>query len=308
VIVLLAVALVAVTWWQSFPLGLTPREMAFEKHLQDYDGTPVGAITTADEWDVVCHMSGPGDVGALAQTSEAIARFLGHAVPITFGPDVHDQYLGQRRDALVFLKGHRIVDVVRHDAGEGAALKVPNACFRGDLVFRWAGDEPEGGLTIVLAAPVGKLGRLSGGPGRGTPLACAPAQPRRDAMSGAKMFKGFDLDLTPGPGGGNVVALVNAGISDNLGGGIGTFESCNIPWTVTYDEILYGISGNLEIHVGGQVHDVGPGDVMWLPAGTELAYVAKERATFFFAVSPTSKSKSGSSTVVHPAAKTRPIA
>ena len=119
-------------------------------------------------------------------------------------------------------------------------------------------------------------------------------------MSKAAMYRGNDLDLTVKDGsGGNVVATVNCAVSRTLGGGIGVFEDCNIPWTVTYDEILYGIEGRLEIHIGGAVHDVGPGDIMWLPAGTELAYVAKEPAKFFFAVAPVTKSKAGSSTVEH---------
>ena len=124
-------------------------------------------------------------------------------------------------------------------------------------------------------------------------------------MGEAAMFRGRGLDLTV-EGGGNVVALVNAARSDGLGGGVGVFENCRIPWTVTYDEILYGLEGSLEIHVGEDVHEMGPGDVMWLPAGTELAYVAGERARFFFAVAPCAKSKAGSSTVVHEPVPPRP--
>lgn len=119
-------------------------------------------------------------------------------------------------------------------------------------------------------------------------------------MSKAMMFRGNDLDLTVKDGkGGNVVATVNCAISDKLGGGIGVFENCNIPWTVTYDEILYGIEGTMEIHTAEGIHEVGPGDIMWLPAGTEMAYVATKPAKFFFAVAPVTASKAGSSTVAH---------
>ncbi len=126
-------------------------------------------------------------------------------------------------------------------------------------------------------------------------------------MSDAKMYRGDDLDLTVEDGsGGNVVATVNCAVSDKLGGGIGVFENCNIPWTVTYDEILYGIEGVMEIHTDEGIHEVGPGDIMWLPAGTEMAYVAKEPAKFFFAVVPVTKSKAGSSTVEHTPVPPRP--
>ena len=119
-------------------------------------------------------------------------------------------------------------------------------------------------------------------------------------MSKAMMFRGNDLDLTVKDGkGGNVVATVNCAVSDKLGGGIGVFENCNIPWTVTYYEILYGIEGVMEIHTAEGIHEVGPGDMMWLPAGTEIAYVATKPAKFFFAVAPVTASKAGSSTVAH---------
>ena len=119
-------------------------------------------------------------------------------------------------------------------------------------------------------------------------------------MGNAALYRGNAIDLTvPDGSGGNVVATVNAAVSRTLGGGIGVFENCNIPWTVTYDEIIYGIDGVLEIHTEEGIHEVGPGDIMWLPAGTELAYVAGEPARFFFAVSPVAKSKAGSSTERH---------
>lgn len=126
-------------------------------------------------------------------------------------------------------------------------------------------------------------------------------------MSKAMMFRGNDLDLTVKDGkGGNVVATINCAISDKLGGGIGVFENCNIPWTVTYDEILYGIEGVMEIHTAEGIHEVGPGDMMWLPAGTEMAYVATKPAKFFFAVAPVTASKAGSSTVAHPGVPPKP--
>jgi len=119
-------------------------------------------------------------------------------------------------------------------------------------------------------------------------------------MSDAKKYAGGSLDLTvAGGSGGNVVATVNCAVSQTLGGGIGVFENCNIPWTVTYDEILYGIEGTMEIHTAEGIHEVGPGDIMWLPAGTELAYVATAPAKFFFAVAPCTESKAGQSTVEH---------
>ena len=80
------------------------------------------------------------------------------------------------------------------------------------------------------------------------------------------------------------------------------FENCSIPWTVTYDEIIYGIDGELEIHTDEGRHRIGPGDIMWLPAGTRLTYVAREPARFFFAVASGDRVESGKQ---HPSPRPR---
>ena len=119
-------------------------------------------------------------------------------------------------------------------------------------------------------------------------------------MNDVKLFRGYGFDLTPGESGGNVIATVNGAVSQRLGGGIGVFENCSIPWTVTYDEILFGIDGTMRVVVADEVHEMGPGDILWLPEGTELIYEADKKATFFFAVSPAANSPSGAKTEVHP--------
>lgn len=91
----------------------------------------------------------------------------------------------------------------------------------------------------------------------------------------------------------SVLALVNVSNSDSLGAGIGIFDAgCNIPWTVTYDEVLFIHEGNFKLRVGEEVFNAGPGDTLWIPANTELVYDAPERVTFFYAVSPVSNSPS----------------
>ena len=126
-------------------------------------------------------------------------------------------------------------------------------------------------------------------------------------MSGARLFRGYDFDLTPGERGANVVAAVNGAVSKGLGGGIGVFENCSIPWTVTYDEILYGIDGTMRVIVAGEIHELGPGDILWLPAGTELVYEADAKSTFFFAVNPAANSPSGAKADAHPTVAPRKV-
>lgn len=116
-------------------------------------------------------------------------------------------------------------------------------------------------------------------------------------MSGVKkvqLFRKEDqrFDL-PNENKASVLALVNVSNSDTLGAGVGIFDAgCNIPWTVTYDEVLFIHDGKFKLRIGNDVFNAGPGDTLWIPANTELVYDAPERVTFFYAVSPVGNSPS----------------
>ncbi len=118
-------------------------------------------------------------------------------------------------------------------------------------------------------------------------------------MTDVKHFKIADLDLTPtvdGP----VIPVVNAGYSKELGAGIGVFENCSVPWTVTYDEVLFIKEGDFTLRVGDKAFHAGPGDILWIPKNTALIYEAKGRVTFFYAVHPVGLSPSTSQTASYP--------
>jgi ethanolamine utilization protein EutQ len=112
-------------------------------------------------------------------------------------------------------------------------------------------------------------------------------------MSEVQLFCKKDQDFTLGDLNATVNALVNVGNSSTLGGGIGVFGAgLNMEWTVTYDEILFIHDGQFELQVGDVKYQAGPGDVLWIPAGTALIYQAEKDVTFFYAVSPVDNSPS----------------
>ena len=63
-------------------------------------------------------------------------------------------------------------------------------------------------------------------------------------------------------------------------------ENIAYDWTVTYDEVLYVLEGELRVTVGDEAFDCEPGDFLWLPKGTALNYAADSRAVALFAVAP----------------------
>ena len=70
-----------------------------------------------------------------------------------------------------------------------------------------------------------------------------------------------------------------------MGTGICRFNNASIPWTITYDEVLTVIEGSLKLHANDEVHELGPLDSIWLPAGTELIYES-ENALVTYAAYP----------------------
>ena len=70
-----------------------------------------------------------------------------------------------------------------------------------------------------------------------------------------------------------------------LGCGWGRFSDARIPWTVKYDEMLTVFEGELTLHANGTPHVLGPKDSIWIPAGTELVYEARN-ALVHYAIHP----------------------
>jgi len=107
-------------------------------------------------------------------------------------------------------------------------------------------------------------------------------------MSGVVQFKRSDRVFEPygdDPAKASIARLVGPGLSASMGAGVARFDNCSIAWTVLYDELIVTLEGRFRLRVGETVHDTGPGDVLWVPAGTALHYEG-EGATVFYALHP----------------------
>jgi len=79
---------------------------------------------------------------------------------------------------------------------------------------------------------------------------------------------------------------VNTDISSTMACGVTEFEDTNLPWHVGYCEYLYCLDGTLKVHDSGTIHELRPGDAIWIPAGTDVLYECKGKVTVVFAVYP----------------------
>ena len=66
------------------------------------------------------------------------------------------------------------------------------------------------------------------------------------------------------------------------------FRDCDIPFTLWYDEvwICHSVETSFSIEVDSTDHFMQPGDMIWLPKGTQLRYKSRGTTTGFFAVTP----------------------
>lgn len=113
--------------------------------------------------------------------------------------------------------------------------------------------------------------------------------PASAAPAPACVFRAAERRLVPAvtPTGTTEIAReVNARVSPSLGAGIEYLEDAVVDWTVTYDEVLFIHEGRLTVEFDGRREECGPGDIVWLPSGTRLKYMARERVGFFYAVWP----------------------
>lgn len=82
-----------------------------------------------------------------------------------------------------------------------------------------------------------------------------------------------------------VAVVCGADGRTELGSGYVRMSGAEIPWTIKYDEVVLVIEGSLTIRTGGGDLVAQAGQSIWLPAGTELTYIADD-ALVFYAIHP----------------------
>jgi ethanolamine utilization protein EutQ len=110
-----------------------------------------------------------------------------------------------------------------------------------------------------------------------------------DDAGGPRVFRAAERRLIPAvtPSGSTAIAReIGSTISRSMGAGIEWLENVTIDWTVTYDEVLFIHEGHLRVEFDDRAEECGPGDIVWLPQGTRLRYVAQDRVGYFYALYP----------------------
>lgn len=84
---------------------------------------------------------------------------------------------------------------------------------------------------------------------------------------------GLDYTQRGGPPGEAWVGrAVSNEVSPHIGFGFARWQGARVEWTVLYDELIFVIEGCLELRADGEPYRITPGQLMWIPEGTELVY------------------------------------
>ena len=86
------------------------------------------------------------------------------------------------------------------------------------------------------------------------------------------------------PGGASVARAISNEVSPNLGIGFALWDGAEVAWTLLYDEVIFVIEGCFELRANGELYRVEPGQLLWIPEGTELVYGG--HALFGYVVHP----------------------
>lgn len=71
-----------------------------------------------------------------------------------------------------------------------------------------------------------------------------------------------------------------------LGCGLMVMEDTTFPWKLSYDEMDYIVEGRLDVVVDGQTVSAGPGEVLYIPRGSDIQFSVKGKARFLYFVYP----------------------
>lgn len=74
--------------------------------------------------------------------------------------------------------------------------------------------------------------------------------------------------------------------SPHMAAGVMEVERTTFPWTLSYDEFDLILEGTLEILVNGKTISGTPGDVLYIPRGSSIAFQSPNKARFLYVTYP----------------------
>ncbi|AFQ43588.1 cupin domain-containing protein [Desulfosporosinus meridiei] len=118
----------------------------------------------------------------------------------------------------------------------------------------------------------------------GEVLKPACANPKATHVKGEKVVIQPFLEAPPGQKVG-LVDVIDSRVG-NLASGFMTFDHSQLPWFLNYDEVDYVIEGEFVLEVEGQVFRAKPGDVVYIPKGSQVIFSSPTFCKVFYCTYP----------------------
>ena len=118
----------------------------------------------------------------------------------------------------------------------------------------------------------------------GEVLKPACANPKATHVKGETVVIQPFLEAPPGQKVG-LVDVIDSRVG-NLASGFMTFDHSRLPWFLNYDEVDYVIEGEFVLEVEGQVFRAKPGDVVYIPKGSQVVFSSPSFCKVFYATYP----------------------
>ena len=118
----------------------------------------------------------------------------------------------------------------------------------------------------------------------GEVLKPACANPKATHVKGETVVIQPFLEAPPGQKVG-LVDVIDSRVG-NLASGFMTFDHSRLPWFLNYDEVDYVIEGEFVLEVEGQVFRAKPGDVVYIPKGSQVVFSSPTFCKVFYATYP----------------------
>jgi ethanolamine utilization protein EutQ len=175
--------------------------------------------------------------------------------------------------------------------------------FTGEDIRRLAQEEgcrhlllaPEDYITAEAMDVAQRLGVQIRRSGERTEDPSLTTRPSQHAASGAPLvhvkaesvrLQPFPVDVGRPEMNIQLVDVITGARGSPMAAGFMTWSKGAFPWTLNYDEIDYVIEGQLEIRKGSQTVRAHPGDVIFIPRGSDIHFGSPSFARVFYVTFP----------------------
>lgn len=88
------------------------------------------------------------------------------------------------------------------------------------------------------------------------------------------------------PGSIEIASAIGAEDSQSISGDVIVFNDTTLDYTMPYDDLIYVLEGELQLKTSAGDIIGSPGDILWVPTGETLTFVATGRTVIFCATYP----------------------